>query len=314
MWQPNNEITTLGLEHYVFELEANGLTIVPPKETGVSVDTLDHATRVLLDRFTEITGGCPISVEEGPMGELEFGDRPKSRFPGTEENPPNPTQMLIPQLLRLDRCFRDLVVNPIANVLIDHMVGPEGNNAPQLPGEPPPKARRLSSCNSFVKWQGDYGYGPNLGLHVDQNGSPMPWGRNTLTANAMWCLTDYTKEDGALAYVPGSHKSNARPTGVNEAHLAVPALAPRGSLVVWHGATWHGAFPKLTPGLRLNVTSYFRHLMVMPQENLRVTMADQPWDDCDDPAVMRELLGFDDRFPYTEPSMSAPRFVGSNVT
>ena len=48
----------------------------------------------------------------------------------------------------------------------------------------------------------------------------------------------------------------------------------------------------------------------MPQENLRITMADQPWDDCDDPDLMRELLGFDDRFPYSEPSMSAPEFVG----
>ncbi len=69
------------------------------------------------------------------------------------------------------------------------------------------------------------------------------------------------------------------------------------------------------PGTGMNwsqvyVGNQFRHLMVMPQENLRITMADQPWDDCDDPDLMRELLGFDDRFPYSEPSMSAPEYVG----
>jgi hypothetical protein len=310
MVQADSDIAALDLEDFAFELEDQGLTIVPPEKTGVPIDKLDYATSVLLNRFTEITGGCPISVEVGPMGELEFSNGAKSRFPGSEDDTPQPTQMLIQQLLKLDRCFRDLVVNPVANALIDHLVGPEGNNAPQPPGEPPPKARRLSSVNSFVKWQGDYGYGPNLGLHVDQNGSAKPWGKNSLACNAMWCLTDYSKAGGALAYVPGSHKSNATPTGTNEQHLAVPVEAPRGSLVVWHGATWHGAFPKLTPGLRLNVTAYYRHLMVMPQENLTITMVDAPWDDCDDPDAMRELIGFDDRFPYAEPSRSVPRFVG----
>ena len=171
----------------------------------------------------------------------------------------------------------------------------------------------LTSSHSFVKWTGEYGYGANLGLHADQGGSPLPWGRTALTANTLWCLTDYTKEGGALAYVPGSHKANARPTGNNEAHLAVPVEAPRGSLVAWHGATWHGAFPKLSPGLRLNVTNYFRHQSVLPQENLSVTMKDQPWNDCDDPEVMAELLGFNDRNPYLSQRQPAPRFVGSTV-
>ena len=311
MSQLKSEIATRELDRYTLELEVDGLTIVPPDETGVSIDTLDHATGVLLDRFSEMTGGCPISVEEGPTGELQWIERPVRSFAGGNENPPNPTQMLIQQLLPLDRCFRDLVVNPVANALIGHMIGPLGDG-PHSPGQKPPKARRLSSANSFVKWQGDYGYGPNLGLHVDQGGQPLPWGRTALTANTLWCLTDYTKEDGALAYVPGSHKSNARPTGINEARLAAPAEAPKGSLIVWHGATWHGAFPKLTPGLRLNVTNYFRHVSIQPQENLTITMRDQPWDDCDDPDTMRELLGFNDRHPYLKQSQPTPRFVGCN--
>ena len=295
----SDEIKDLGLEQYVLELEADGLAIVPPEVTGVTPEFLDRCTEVLLARFTEMTGGCPISIEEGPTGELVWPENRERGLGGADA--PEPTQMLIQQLLQLDRCFRDLIVNPVVDALIDHMMG----RVPVLGG----KARRLSSTNSFVKWQGDYGYGETLGLHGDQAANPLPWGRTALTANATWCLTEYTKEDGALAYVPGSHKSNAHPAQPMAAKRAVPAEAPRGSVIVWPGATWHGAYPKLTPGLRLNAVAYYRHHAVLPQENTMVTMRDQPWDDCDDPETMRELLGFDDRFPYLEQTQSVPKLA-----
>ncbi len=294
------EIKDLGLERYVLELEADGLTIVPPEVTGVTPECLDRCTEVLLARFTEMTGGCPISIEEGPTGELVWPEN-MERGLGRGANAPEPSQMLIQQLLQLDRCFRDLAVNPVVDALIDHMMG----RVPMIGG----KARRLSSTNSFVKWQGDYGYGETLGLHGDQGANPLPWGRTALTANATWCLTEYTKEDGSLAYVPGSHKSNAHPIQPMAAKQAVAAEGPRGSVIVWPGTTWHGAYPKLTPGLRLNAVAYYRHHAVLPQENTMVTMRDQPWDDCDDPETMRELLGFDDRFPYLEQTQAVPKLA-----
>ena len=317
IWHPN-EIRDLNLEQHAFELDNDGLTVVPPENTGVPMEKIDRAIDAILSRFTEVTGGCPISIEDGPMGELDFGEPRKSRFPGVadavKQDQPKQTQTTLGQLIKLDRSLRDLAVNRVANALIDYIVGPEGNNAPQEQGELPPKARRLSNGGSaFVKWQGDYGYGPNLGLHCDQNGSAMPWGRNSLACNGMWTLTEYSREGGALCYVPGSHKSMKVPSGNGEAHLAVPVEAPKGSLVVWHGATWHGAFPKLTPGLRLNATIYYRHMMVMSQENLRVTMENEPWDDCENPDLMRELIGFDDRFPSLGNKRKYPKFVGSNV-
>jgi len=292
-------ITSRGLEQYVLELETDGLTIVPPEVTGVTPELLDRCTEVLLNRFTQMTG-CPISIEEGPKGELVWPETPPSPRRGT--NAPPPTQMLIQQLLQLDRCFRDLTVNPVVDALIDHLMGrgPMGG-----------KARRLSSTNSFVKWQGDYGYGEQLGLHCDQGANPLPWGSTALTANATWCLTEYTKEDGALAWVPGSHKSNAHPIQPMATKQAVAAAAPRGSVIIWPGSTWHGAFPKQTPGLRLNAVAYYRHSSVLPQENLPVTMRDESWDDCDHPDVMRDLLGFDDLFPYLVQSQPVPRLAHS---
>ena len=298
--QISDEVKDLNLESYVLELEADGLTVVPPEVTGVSAEFFDRCTDVLLTQFTAMTGGCPISIEAGPVGELSWPERPAG--PLAPKDAPPPTQMLIQQLLQLDRCFRDLFVNPVVDALIDHLVG----RAPIMGG----KMRRLSSTNSFVKWQGEYGYGPSLGLHCDQGANPLPWGSRALTANATWCLTEYTLEDGALAYVPGSHRSNAHP-GAGAAKAAKPVVCPRGSVIVWPGSTWHGAYPKQTPGLRLNAVAYYRHQAVLPQENMKVTMRDEPWDDCDNPAMMRELIGFDDIFPYEAQNQPVPTLASA---
>ena len=300
--QISDEVKNLDLERYVLELETDGLTVVPPEVTGVSPEFLDRCTNVLLAKFTQMTGGCPITLADGPTGELRWPEPAKKGLASLRpKDAPPPSQMLIQQLLQLDRCFRDLFVNPVVDALIDHLIG----RAP-IAG----KMRRLSSTNSFVKWQGEYGYGPNLGLHCDQGGNPLPWGPKALTANATWCLTDYTHEHGALAYVPGSHRSNAHPMA-GAAKAAKPVTCQRGAVIVWPGATWHGAYPKLTPGLRLNAVAYYRHQAVLPQENMIVTMQDEPWDDCDDPAMMRELIGFDDIFPYQAQNQPVPTLASA---
>ena len=172
---------------------------MPPEVTGVTDEFLDRCTKVLLDRFEELTG-CPITVEGGPQGELDWSS---SGFL-QEGNQGKQSQALLQQIMQLDRSLRDLCVNPVVDALIDHLMG-------RMPGAPDKKARRLSSTNSFIKWAGEFGYGPTLGLHGDQGANPLPWGPTALTANATWCLTDYRRDGGALAWVPGSHKSGAHP-------------------------------------------------------------------------------------------------------
>lgn len=298
----SNEAKRLGLEPYILALETDGLVVVPSEVTGVPAALFERCTDVLLAKFTQMTGGCPISLAEGPRGALRWPAPEPGQVRLAPKDAPPPSQMLIQQLLQLDRCFRDLFVNPVVDALIDHLVGRAPASGARM--------RRLSSTNSFVKWQGDYGYGPNLGLHCDQGANPLPWGSRALTANATWCLTEYSEALGALAYVPGSHRSNAHP-GASAAKLAKPVVCPAGAVIVWPGATWHGAYPRLAPGLRLNAVAYYRHQAVLPQENMKVTMREEPWQDCADPERLRELIGFDDVFPYEAQNQPVPTLAAA---
>ncbi len=288
----SNEIRALGLDAYILQLEVDGLCVVPPQVHGVALDDIDEMVELLLARAEQLVG-CAFSLEQGPQAELSFGEvTPQS---GIAEDREQLTQFLIQQLASQHRLFRDLAINPVAVALMRHMIGR--------------KSVRFSSHNAFVKWQGDFGYGPALGLHADQTAVPLPWGRTAMTANTNWCLTDYTLEGGALAYVPGSHRFGTRPTFPQAVQQAVPVEAPRGSMIVFHGATWHGAFPRKIPGMRISVANYYRHVMVTSQEDFRNNFDRSLAQDCENASLFEELAGFTDEFPYTNQSQPIPRVV-----
>ena len=53
------EITELGLEEYVLELEVDGLTVVPPEVHGVTDERIDELAQLLLERAEELAGRLP---------------------------------------------------------------------------------------------------------------------------------------------------------------------------------------------------------------------------------------------------------------
>ena len=115
-------------------------------------------------------------------------------------------------------------------------------------------------------------YKDSLGLHADTQPSPngkLPseW---VDACNSVLCLTDYTKDDGALAVVPYSHKIARQPSADDyKKSNVIPVEAPAGSLIFWHGNLWHGAFPKLTDGLRINLTTFMNHRRIKTQECIK---------------------------------------------
>ena len=276
------ELEDLGLQSYVAELASNGLSVVPPGATGLSASSVRVLTELLLRRATEFLG-CEFTLERGPHAALEYHPDAEpvnivARAAG------GPSQVVIQQLASHHRAFRDLAVHPVAVALVRHLIG---------------EARtRFSHHQSFIKWRNEPGRRTTLGLHADQTALPEPWGGTAFVANATWCLTDYSREGGALAYVPGSHLRDGKPESPEAELEAVPVEAEAGSLIVFHGATWHGAYPRKVPGLRLCVTNLYRHLMVTPDEDLLHSLDRRLADDCCNPELFRELAGFNDGFPY----------------
>ena len=287
------QIQELELEQFVLQLEVDGLCVVPPERTGVAPETINAIAEQLLSEAQEVVG-CEFDLNEGPKAELTMSadENVIAQFSGDRGEP---TQFLVQQLCARDRLFRDLAINPVGVALIRHLIGQN--------------ATRFSSHNAFIKWQGEFGYGQNLGLHCDQMAVPRPWGRNALTANTNWCITDYSLDGGALAYVPGSHRRMEPPRFPEAVELAVPVEAPAGSLIVFHGATWHGAFPRLTEGMRLSIANYFRHYMVLPQDDIKNLFPRELAEDCDDPDMLKFLAGFADEFPYSQQTERVPRLV-----
>lgn len=268
---------------YVDELERQGLCVVPPEVTGLTQDRVSRMVDLLLERARTMIA-CDFSVNEGPDAELEYD--PDAEPVGiVARTGSRPEQLVVQRLTSYHREFRDLAVNPVAIALVRHMIGENRT--------------RFSSNQSFIKWSGTFGYGRSLGMHTDQSALPLPWGASAFNANTNWCLTDYSMEGGALAYIPASHLRNRKPAPGDVQKDAVPVEAKAGSLIVFHGATWHGAYPRLISGLRITVANFYRHLMVTPQEDFRNSVDRGLANDCCNPELFRELAGFNDLFPYS---------------
>lgn len=160
-------------------------------------------------------------------------------------------------LLLEDPIFEEWLENPVMAAMVDYLMRGQA---------------QLSSLTSFIRWHNSVVDDPlTLALHADAPGSPenvLPEGWNVV-CNGTLVLTEYTKDNGALAVVPGSHRFGRQPTAGEAVGDAVPVECPAGSLILWHGSTWHGAFPRKNPGLRLNLVASYCNRWYKPQEAYR---------------------------------------------
>lgn len=99
----------------------------------------------------------------------------------------------------------------------------------------------LPHCSRYqVHATGAFVVGPGAndqGLHTEEGPfrhfpSPPP----DLVVASMWALSEFTAENGATHFVPGSHRADSSGDGVVE-----QAAMPEGSVVLWLGRTRHGA-------------------------------------------------------------------------
>ena len=114
-------------------------------------------------------------------------------------------------------------------------------------------------------------------LHADTGSIPLPRPHPTLACIAIWALTDFTVDNGATRIVPGSHRYDRRPRKGEQADF-VEATMPRGSVLVYDGAIWHGGGDNRSDSRRLGIVSNFCAGFLRQEENQLL-------------AVPRELVG-----------------------
>jgi ectoine hydroxylase-related dioxygenase (phytanoyl-CoA dioxygenase family) len=98
---------------------------------------------------------------------------------------------------------------------------------------------------------------------------------------AILALDDFTKENGATEFVPGSHKFLKRPTPEDvKKHPSVIAECKAGSLIFFDGAIWHRSSANITElprmGLMLSYAASFfmelcgeeEYLSIIPQQTI----------------------------------------------
>ena len=226
------EIERLNLEPHIVELEAKGFTVVPPEKA---------TTPEFVDR-------CRTKILE--VAERRHGARPNLETGGTHERPEIPFGQLLFYMLFEDPVFQEAVLNPVGLALTHYLLG---------------RSAVLSNCIAGIKGPG----GEDLNLHADNVMIPPPFPSYAQVCNVTLLLTDYDKEAGALCHVPNSHRLCRHPYPGEALGERVPIIAPAGSIVFWHGNTWHGAFARTKRGLRINLIMAMMRSYMRPQERYR---------------------------------------------
>lgn len=182
------------------------------------------------------------------------------------------TQEVMLLLSRGGRPFEELVLHPVTLPLITYLLG---------------QSCIISSVTGYIKGPGR----TVLGVHSDTAYVPDPLPPYAQLANVNYCLSDYTIADGCLRVVPGSHRYCHRPRDGQGVAEAIPVEAPAGAAIVFHGNTWHGAYPRTSAGLRLTLSTLFCRMYLRPQERYDEIINSEVLDR--NPPRFRALVGKD---------------------
>jgi len=152
-------------------------------------------------------------------------------------------------VLSRDPLFEDLAFHPLAVEFVKGVLG-----WPAL----------LGNISANITYPG----GGEMVTHADQIFVPEPWPAQPQGLNVAWCLDDFTEENGATQFVPGSHRLNRAP-GADDAGARLVAMeAPAGSAVVFESRVWHRTGHNRSAGRsRAGVFAWYTRPIYRTQEN-----------------------------------------------
>lgn len=198
-------------------------------------------------------------------------------------------QELMRFMLWDDPIFEKTLLNPAGFGLVQYLLGTNCI---------------LSLCDGWLKGKGN----SRTGLHCDWAQFEMAtFPPEPFTANFNYLLSDYSKDDGALAFVPGSHRWRRWPSSEESEYWldrAQSVEAPMGSMIIWGDHTWHASFPRRSDGLRLMMLATFCRPHMQSQEPFRATTTQEALDR--NPVRFGQLMDVAGGFPFGK-SPARPR-------
>ncbi|HEY2049088.1 MAG TPA: phytanoyl-CoA dioxygenase family protein [Caulobacteraceae bacterium] len=182
-------------------------------------------------------------------------------------------------LLNKGRVFRDLMLHPIVETLMGHLLGQDF---------------LVSSFTANIAHPG----GEPMVLHTDQ-GYVGFWTPKPVVANIAWMLDDFSDANGATRLVPGSHLDSSatprsssyvpdQPANMPTQEDTIAAEGPAGSILCFDGRIWHGTGANQTDRPRHALLSYHCRPFVRQQENFALGL-DPAIRDAERPALLNRL-------------------------
>lgn len=270
------ELRRLGLETHIAELSVQGYTILPPEK--VAPPDYIAALRDAVLKVSERRTGVAPDVATG----------------ATHAGGTHPLGQFMRYVLFEDPVFEPMLTNPVLLGLITWLVGFDA---------------LLSLNDAMVKGPG----GAQLAIHNDNGDLTTPvYADQPQTANINLLLNDYEAGSGSIAFLPGSHVFRRQPTPAEMADLVdqmVPVIAPAGSAVIWPANTWHMAFPRTDPGLRLTLLYDFCRGHLQTQSPFRADVTADVL--ARNPPRFAQLMHANGVFPFREEDI-APEHRAAN--
>jgi len=208
------------------------------RRTITNPDLAHRATHLGLDRRLDDLSEQGYTVLENAFSNDladELGDE-LSRLIGQGPKP----NLTAAMLLARGEIFEEVAVHPWVLTLAEHLVG---------------RGCTLGQSLAFRKAKGI----DTHHLHSDYALIPEPYPPHCLNVTTVWALEDFTETSGPTVVVPRSFKHNRFPTA-GSAEDAVKVIMPKGSVALWHGATWHGAAVRDDQGDRLTLHNTYLRL------------------------------------------------------
>jgi ectoine hydroxylase-related dioxygenase (phytanoyl-CoA dioxygenase family) len=226
---------------------------------GRSTD-LDAARRDLDERgycvVPDVLGPSEIAALKGRLAEQAEGER--SRGVAFHDGGPSRPNQRVWMLLNKGQVFRDLMLHPVIEALMGHLLGPDF---------------LLSSFTANIAHPG----GEPMALHTDQ-GYVGFWTPKPVVGNIAWMLDDFSDANGGTRLVPASHlnaeatpRSSAfvpdRPANMPTPEETIAAEGGAGSILCFDGRLWHGTGANRTGRPRAALLSYHCRPFIRQQEN-----------------------------------------------